>query len=173
MQIYEAQKKYGEALARPVAETWEVVIRDLERNAETRARRAVAAIYLRHEARTLADTLAGQPLADAVADAQPGQRGIAAAKDGLAKAVEGYKDRLQRAVKTFKPGDDTLPKVSDREVQTAEQAVTDARTAAQDTDYHLRQLREKIEALRVIPEPDAEDLAILTAALGCTCGSKE
>jgi hypothetical protein len=146
----EALKKYGSELARPVVESWDVVLRDVEQRSQKRALDALTAIYLRADALALADTLSGRPLEDARTAARPFQQAVDETAAVLKDAQESHGD-----------------------VQMAREALTDAKRRGHDVMLHVHQLEAKIAALRALPGADTRDLTILAAALRGSPGAPD
>ena len=166
MNLDEAQRKYGSELARPVAETWELVLQRLQESAQKRALAALAAVFLRAGALDLADLLSGQPLEDARAVAATFQQAIDQAAAALKAAQESHATRtLATGQASESDAASAASTLDDGEIEVARRAVWEAKKAAFDSRIHVNHLEAKITALRGIPGPDERDLSLLAAAL--------
>jgi hypothetical protein len=167
MREEEAREKYGSTLARPVCASADSVLVELEQGARRRAQDTVTSIFLRADALALADLLAGQPLADAEEAHAPFRQVVEAADKAVVEARNSWKVQTMELMRQHRPQDGTqIPSADSAPVDRAWQALKDAQSSADQTGRHLRSLREKIERLRAIPEPDPADVALLARVIG-------
>lgn len=162
----EAEERYGSRLARAVVADPDSVLAELEERVRARARELVAAILLKSEAESLADELAGRPLADAEEAHAPFRKAVEEAEKAVAEAREAWKTQVMEVMMNPRAEDGSeRPQPDSSPVERAWQVLKEAQSRAEETGRHVESIREKIRRLRAVPGPDPADVAILARAL--------
>jgi len=145
----------------------DTVLRALQREAHQQAIDTITAVYLRHNARSLVETLTAE-LAEAEQTAAPLAERIEEAEAAVAKAESAQAGRIAAFWKARQPGSSlNAPGMESPEVQAARSDLEAARAAGESALTEVRLLSSLIDDLKKTPSPDAADLDVLTSALGC------